>query len=239
VNQIPILMYHNIGQPPKGAKLRSLYVREQAFARQMRLLSLLGYEGLGMSDAMPFLRGNKSGRVVVITFDDGYLDTLESALPVLKKFGFTATCYAVSTFNKGYNYWDSDNLGIKKPLMSADQLKHWVDSGMELGAHSRTHPFMTRCTDEELLLETSGCKQELEQLSGSPVTQFCYPSGDYDDRVVRAVEESGFSAATTTRRGRATVAGDLYRLPRVLVAGHNPLYLFPIKLFTSYEDRRV
>jgi len=231
-------MYHNIGRPPAGAKLRSLYVRERSFARQMGLLSLLGYKGLSMSDAMPYLVGEKTGRVVVITFDDGYLDTLESALPVLQKYDFTATCYAVSTFTEGYNYWDAANLGVNKPLMSADQLQHWVDSGMELGAHSRTHPFMTKCTDEELLAETAGCKQDLEQLVGRPVTQFCYPSGDYDERVSQAVKTAGFVAATTTRRGRAATGVDLFSLPRVLVAGHNPLYLFPIKLFTGYEDRR-
>jgi len=231
-------MYHNIGRPPVGANLRSLYVREGAFARQMGLLSMLGYTGLSVSHAMPYLTGAKIGRVVVITFDDGYLDTLQFALPILKKHSFSATCYAVSTFSEGYNYWDAANLGVDKPLMSADQLKQWVDSGMELGAHSRTHPFLTRCTDEELLSETVGCKQELEKLSGGPVTQFCYPSGDYDDRVIQAVKASGYSAATTTRRGRATAGGDLYSLPRVLVAGHNPLYLFPIKLFTAYEDRR-
>lgn len=231
-------MYHNIGRPPASAKLRSLYVRERAFARQMGLLSLLGFKGLSMSDAMPYLSGTKKGKVAVITFDDGYLDTLESALPILKRHDFTATCYAVSTFAEGYNYWDAANLGVSKPLMSAGQLKQWADSGMELGAHSRTHPFMTKCTDEELQAETAGCKQDLERLVGAPVTQFCYPSGDYDERVARAVKAAGFIASTTTRRGRATAGGDLFSLPRVLVAGHNPLYLFPIKLITGYEDRR-
>jgi len=236
--QIPILMYHNIGTPPAGAKLRSLYVRERVFARQMALLSLLGIKGLSMSAAMPYLAGRKTGRVAVITFDDGYLDTVEAAMPILQKYGFSATCYAVSSLEQKYNYWDAANLGVEKPLMSAEQLKKWVDGGMELGAHSRTHPFLTRCNDQQLIDETSGCKNDLESIVGTPVTQFCYPSGDVDDRVAEAVKNAGFAAATTTRRGRAEVGGDLFQLPRVLVAGHNPLYLFPIKLFTSYEDRR-
>jgi len=231
-------MYHNIGRPPAGAKLRSLYVQERAFAGQMRLLSFLGIKGLSMSDAMPYLRGEQAGKVAVVTFDDGYLDTLEAALPILRRHGFTATCYAVSNFGKSFNYWDADNLGVQKPLMSPAQLKQWVDAGMELGAHSRTHPFLTKCSEDELADEIGGSKQDLEQLIAAPVTQFCYPSGDYDDRVADAVRDAGYLAATTTRRGRAVAGADLFRLPRVLVAGHNPLYLFPVKLFTGYEDRR-
>jgi peptidoglycan/xylan/chitin deacetylase (PgdA/CDA1 family) len=88
---IPILMYHNINCPPQGARLRNLYVRKNAFARQMFLLRLLGYRGLSMSAAMPYLRGEKKGRVAVLTFDDGYVDTLENALPILQKNGFSAT----------------------------------------------------------------------------------------------------------------------------------------------------
>jgi peptidoglycan/xylan/chitin deacetylase (PgdA/CDA1 family) len=231
-------MYHNIGSPPEGARLRSLYVRERAFAGQMALLSLLGVKGLSMSAAMPYLKSEKTGRIAVITFDDGYLDTLEAALPILRRYGFSATCYAVSSLDQQHNYWDAENLGVKKPLMSTLQLKQWLDAGMELGAHSRTHPFLTQCSDDELVSEILGCKDDLEQLVDSPVTQFCYPSGDVDDRVAQAVRQAGYVAATTTRRGRASAGSDLFRLPRVLVARHNPLYLFPIKLFTSYEDRR-
>jgi hypothetical protein len=58
LSPIPILMYHQIEQaPPKGAAFRSLYVSPKAFARQMALLSLLGYRGLSMSGLMPYLRG--------------------------------------------------------------------------------------------------------------------------------------------------------------------------------------
>ena len=131
---IPILMYHNIGRPPEGARLRSLYVRRGAFARQMRLLRMLGYQGLSMQQAMPYLRGERVGRVAAITFDDGYIDTLESALPVLKHHGFSATCYIVSGRMGSYNDWDAQSLGVRKPLMSAAQIRAWKAEGMEVGA---------------------------------------------------------------------------------------------------------
>lgn len=235
---IPILMYHNIGQPPEGAKLRGLYVRKGAFARQMWLLRLLGYKGISMSEAMPYLRGEKSGRVAAITFDDGYLDTLEAALPVLNTVGFSATCYFVSGRSGQYNDWDAASLNVQKKLMTDDQIKAWQAAGMEVGAHSRTHPRLTGCTDEELQIELAASKTDLEKLTGSTVTQFCYPYGDLDARVAKAVLNAGYTAATTVQRGRARPGDDLMQLRRILVSGSSMLYLFLIKLLTKYEDKR-
>jgi peptidoglycan/xylan/chitin deacetylase (PgdA/CDA1 family) len=235
---VPILMYHNIGEPPEGARLRSLYVRTGAFARQMWLLKLLGYKGLSMAEAMPYLRGEKTGRVVAITFDDGYLDTLEHALPVLNAVGFTATCYVVSGHMGEYNEWDAAELKVHKKLMSAAQVKAWQAAGMEVGAHSRTHPRLTKCTDEELQVELAGSKADLEVLTGAPVTQFCYPYGDLDALVADAARKAGYSAATTTQRGRARPGDNPMLLRRILVSGSSMLHLFLIKLLTKYEDKR-
>jgi len=238
MKSIPILMYHNIGEPPEGASLRGLYVRTGAFGRQMWLLKLLGYKALSMSAAMPYLRGEKSGRVAVITFDDGYLDTLEQALPILNTFGFSATCYVVSGRTGEYNDWDAAALNVRKQLMGAEQVKAWQAAGMEVGAHSRTHPRLTTCTDEELHAEIAGSKADLELLTGAPVTQFCYPYGDLDARVADAVRNAGYAAATTTQRGRALPGEDAMRLRRILVSGSNMLHLFLLKLLTAYEDKR-
>lgn len=115
---IPILMYHQIDvPPPSGTPLRGLVVSPGSFDRQMLLLKLLGYRGLSMRDLEPYLKGEKKGKVVGITFDDGYQNNLHNALPILKKFGFTATCYAVSGMIGGTNSWDQ-GLVAEKPIMS-------------------------------------------------------------------------------------------------------------------------
>jgi peptidoglycan/xylan/chitin deacetylase (PgdA/CDA1 family) len=238
MKNVPILMYHNVGTPPAGARLRGLYVRTGAFRRQMWLLKLLGYKGLSMSAAMPYLRGEKSGRVVAITFDDGYLDTFENALPILSRFGFSATCYFVSGHSGQHNEWDAANLNVQKPLMNDEQIKAWQAAGMEVGAHSRSHPRLTQCTDEQLQDELAGSKADLEALTGAPVTQFCYPYGDLDARVANAARNAGYSAATTVQRGRACPGDDLMLLRRIWLSGSNLLYLFLIKLLTKYEDKR-
>ena len=230
---IPILMYHNIDRPPQSARLRNLYVRTGAFARQMFLLRLLGYQGLSMSAAMPYLRGEKLGRVAVITFDDGYVDTLENALPILQKNGFSATCYFISQRKGQYNDWDAAALNVRKPLMNDEQVRAWHTAGMEVGAHSRTHPRLTGCSDAELKNEIAGSKADLETLTGSAITQFCYPYGDLNERVANAVKNAGFDAATTTQRGRAQAGENLLNLKRVLISGKTFPHLFLVKLLSD------
>nr|MDQ6882249.1 polysaccharide deacetylase family protein [Pseudomonadota bacterium] len=94
---IPILTYHQVDRPPpRGVPYRGLVVAPDAFARQMALLRMLGYRGLSMTALEPYLRGDQAGKVVGITLDDGYVNNLEHALPVLRRHGFSATCYIVS-----------------------------------------------------------------------------------------------------------------------------------------------
>jgi len=235
---IPILMYHNIDIPPQGAKLRNLYVRKGAFVLQMLMLRLLGYQGISMSAAMPYLRGEKQGRVAIITFDDGYVDTLENALPILKRNGFSATCYFISQRSGQYNDWDAAALNVRKSLMNNEQILAWHAAGMEVGAHSRTHPRLSGCSDTELQNEVAGSKADLENLTGCPVSQFCYPYGDLDERVSTAVKQAGFEAATTTQRGRVRVGDNPMLFRRILVSGSTFPHLFLLKLLTGYEDKR-
>jgi peptidoglycan/xylan/chitin deacetylase (PgdA/CDA1 family) len=236
----PIFMYHNIAQAPRDLRRwRSLYVSPGAFARQMWLLKRMGYIGLSMAHAMPYLRGEKQGRIAVVTLDDGYVDNLESALPVLQRYGFSATCYVVTGSIGRYNNWDADKLGIQKPLMTPAQIRAWHQGGMEIGAHTRSHPRLTQCNDAQLRDEIAGSKADLEDHLGAPVTQFCYPYGDMDDRVADVTRSVGYDAATTTHRGRAATGMNLWRLPRVQVARHHVLPQFAMRAFTNYENRRA
>lgn len=240
--KLPILMYHNIASVPDGINVyRSLYVSPAKFSRQMAMLHALGYRGLSMSEAMPYLRGERTGKVAVLTLDDGYVDNLESALDTLRRYGFTATCYAVSGYIGRYNAWDEHKLGVRKALMSVDQLRAWHAGGMEVGAHSRTHLRLSQCTDQQQRDEIHGSKAELEDRLGVGVTQFCYPYGDYDERAVDATRAAGYAAATTTDRGRASTGAstDLWRLPRIQVARHHLLPQVAAKVLTGYEDRRA
>lgn len=235
---VPILMYHNIGEPPPGSAWPVLYVSDATFRRQLGILRALGYRPVGMGEAMPVLRGERRERVAVITFDDAYADVYRLALPILLEAGARATTYAVSGCIGGYNAWDAEKVGARKPLMDGLQLREWRRAGMEVGAHTRTHPRLPALGADALQAEVRGSKADLEQLLGEAIDQFCYPYGEQDGRVAAAVAEAGFVGATTTRRGRARPGDDPLLLPRISVKRHLPLALFPFRVLTGYEDRR-
>lgn len=236
---IPILTYHQIDEAPaRGAAFRSLYVSPTAFARQMAMLKLMGYQGLSMTGLMPYLAGEKTGKVVGITFDDGYLNNLTHALQVLVRHGFSATCYAVSQRLGQTNVWDRE-FGIAQTLlMNTAQLRQWVAGGQEIGAHTRHHAQLTQSDTQTCLLEIGLGKSELEDAIANPVTQFCYPYGLYTAEHSAIVQHVGFSAATTTQRGRCQPGEDWMQLPRVPVLRTTTLAALWLKVVSGYEDRR-
>ncbi len=236
---IPILTYHQIEEaPPRGAQFRSLYVSPGAFAGHMAMLSALGYQGLGMAALVPYLKGEKTGKVVGITLDDGYLNNLTQALPTLQRHGFSATCYFVSHRLGRTNDWDRD-LGVAQvPLMNAAQMREWRASGQEVGAHSRNHARLMSLGAAAAREEIAYAKSELEHLTGHAVQHFCYPFGEFEDRHVHMVAEAGYLTATTTQRGRAQATDDFLQLPRVPVLRSTTRLALWLKLATGYEDRR-
>ena len=235
---IPILTYHQIAQSPaRGAPMRSLYVSPAAFALQMRTLSLLGYQGLSMTSLMPYLRGEKTGKVVGITFDDGYVNNLENAAEVLKKFNFSSTCYVVSELLGKTNVWDHD-IGIAPaPLMDLSQLLHWIASGQEVGSHTQHHVDLTAIDKQTSQEEILNSRVSLSQQLNTDIQQFCYPYGRYDPEHADMVKASGYLAATTTLRGKVHRGDNFFELRRIPVVRSTSLPQFIFKILSSYEDR--
>ncbi|MGC9238092.1 MAG: polysaccharide deacetylase family protein [Acidithiobacillus sp.] len=237
MSAIPILMYHNIDRAPRGVRLRGLYVSPGRFRRQMQLLKWLGFRGISQAEALPYLCGEAQGKVAVITFDDGYRDNLVHALPVLRDLGFRATCHVVSDAVGAYNRWDAEQLGARKAMMDAAELRQWVAAGMEVGAHSRSHARLPELDAAALREEIQGSRTALEDLLGQPVRSFCYPYGAAGERERALVRELGFASAVTVRRARARPGDDLWGLPRVAVGGHHGPQVFPLQILTAHEDR--
>lgn len=236
---IPILVYHQIdAAPAKGAPFRGLYVSPAAFGRQMALLKLMGYRGLSMTDLQPYLRGEKSGKVVGITFDDGYLNNLTNALPALKKQGFSSTCYVVDGLLGKTNVWD-EHIGIAQTqLMTAEQLLQWQAGGQEVGAHTQHHVDLTQSEDIKSRREIGYSKPFLEQALGKPVQHFCYPYGKFEAWHTDMVNEAAYETATTTVRGRVHAGTNMLTLSRVPVVRSTSLAVFWLKVATAYEDNK-
>ncbi len=239
MSPIPILMYHQIdAPPPRGTPLRGLIVAPSSFAWQMRMLKLMGYRGLSMRDLEPYLGGDKQGKVVGITFDDGYKNNVQHALPVLQRQGFTATCYGVSSMIGGTNAWDQGKVA-EKPLMTLDDWRTWHDAGMDIGSHTQTHAKLTDLSAPQAEKQIAVSKRELESAMGCEVRHFCYPYGWFDETHQRMAQAAGYVTATSTRRGRVRVGDNPFALRRIMVArATNPVTFF-LKIATTYEDRRA
>lgn len=236
---IPILTYHHTEQaPPKGFPMRSLWVSPSSFSTQMHWLSRLGYRGLSMSDLMPYLQGEKKGKVVGITLDDGYQSNVIQALPILKNHGFSATCYVVSGRLGQHNEWDAAIGMAKAALMSGEDMRTWVDAGMEVGSHTCSHADLNLLSYEEARHEMLQSKSDLENLLQKSVTQFCYPYGHFSHEHEAMVSQVGYKAATTTHRGRACSTDRMTALPRVPVVRSTYSIQFLLKILTGYEDSK-
>ncbi len=235
---IPILTYHQIAHAPeRGAPMRSLYVSPSAFAMQMYTLSLLGYQGLSMTALMPYLQGERTGKVVGITFDDGYLNNLENAAAVLQKFNFSSTCYVVSELLGKTNTWDH-SIGIASaPLMDLDHLQQWIARRQEVGSHTQHHVDLTTTDLQTSHLEILNSRISLSQKLNTNIQQFCYPYGHYAPEHVDSVKSCGYVAATTTARGKVHAGDSAFELRRVPVVRSTSLPQFLLKILTSYEDR--
>ena len=235
---IPILMYHSIEDMPKSTVMRSLHVPPKRFEMQMRLLNLFGYKGLSMRELTPYLEGKKTGKVVGITFDDGYQNNLINAAPILKKYKFSATCYLVSKRIGSTNIWDIDKGIAQNPLMTELEVKKWINLGLDIGAHTLTHQSLKKLNKKNCIKEINKCKVDLEQMFNLSIKDFCYPFGIFNEALVDITKKAGYSTATTMNRGRASIESNKLVLPRIPITHHTLPHLFLAKILTNYEDKR-
>jgi peptidoglycan/xylan/chitin deacetylase (PgdA/CDA1 family) len=176
-----------------------------------------------MSEVAEYIASRKKfpPRAMAITFDDGFANLYTHALPILQRYGLKATVYVITgMIGKTTKWTDGDQRLPSLPILDWAQIAALQAAGVEIGAHSVTHGFMTQYSDVRLQDELETPKNELEARLGQSVGAFAYPQGDYDERVVEAVKREGYRTATTVDQGRAHVSGDPLRLPRILVSNN-------------------
>jgi len=215
LEKVRILTYHRIGISRTGRTER-LTVPPGRFARQIGLLRGLRTQFADLDQCGEWLAGRKSvGKPLVLSFDDGYADICQYALPLLVEHGISAIVYLVA--DRRQDNWMNLGGGAALPLMDWSQVRDLARNGIMFGSHTQTHPDLTQLSDEQLHSELVDSKKEIEDQLGQPVNHFCYPFGAHDDRVVDAVGEAGYTTATTTRRGAVVPGCDPLRLPRLSV----------------------
>ncbi len=225
-----VFTYHNVGTPPKQARLKTLYVRQSQLERQIRLSLFLGYRFINLKE---LLQGNYDKRSILLTFDDAYKDFIELAYPVLKKYGVPAVVFAPASLVGEFNRWDYENLRVKKPIMGWEELRFLVKEGFEIGSHSLNHPFLSKIDPSRARREIEDSKKLLEDKLGIPIDAFCYPYGDYDERVRDMVAQAGYRIAFTTRHGKYEESPNPFEIRRITIFGNDILFpKYLLKLLT-------
>ena len=197
---VAVLGWHRIDV--EGGRLA---VHPAIFARQAEILAAERerFPIVPIERARAMLDAPKRhARCLVLTFDDAWADNHAHALEPLCRHHLPATLYAPSRLLGQPSY------------MTRSQLLEMDTAGIAIGAHSRTHADLRACTRTELEQEVRGSKEDLEDLTGKPVTSFAYPAGLLDDRVVAAVVAAGYTSAVTSRPGWWRPTTGTFRIPR-------------------------
>lgn len=183
----PVLYYHRVGPfrpgvPPRGT------VTPENFKSQMHFLRR------GRIEVLPLDRVLAGGEGVAVTFDDGYRDCLEHALPTLRALHLPATFFIVAGHVGGTSAWMRGTPMPEERLLDWDDLRRLIDAGMTIGSHSMTHAALTR-------EEVTESRRVLEERLGVRVEHFAYPKGEHTPESVAWVREAGYRAGWATRSG--------------------------------------
>jgi peptidoglycan/xylan/chitin deacetylase (PgdA/CDA1 family)/GT2 family glycosyltransferase len=225
-----ILMYHGIAQ--KGERPSRFVIRASALRRQLAwlrlrrrpILSLDEYTGLRERNELP------PPNAVILTFDDGYADNAEVALPLLEQHGATATVYVITAAVGKSNTWDAGVLA-GRPVLSWEQIRQLMNGGVEIGAHTETHPRLNELDLEEAEREIAASRDVLERELGAPIRHFAYPYGRTSPSIAELVGRLGFRSAVGIEPGTNGPAVSALELRRYEVHGTASLLRFVVDLW--------
>jgi peptidoglycan/xylan/chitin deacetylase (PgdA/CDA1 family) len=207
----PVLMYHSIS-PSAEPDPHRLRVHPARLDRHLRLLRRLGRRGVSLTELVRAVDRGEADGLVGLTFDDGYTDFLDHAVPVLERYGMTGTVYVVAGRMGGQNEWDT---GPRFDIMDAARVRDVAAAGQEVGSHTVTHARLAGIDAATLAAEVGDSKRVLEDVLQAEVPSFCYPYGSYDEAAADAVRAAGYDNACVTGDYHP---GDRVTLPRCYVS---------------------
>jgi len=211
LNSLAVLTYHSLDT--SGSVVS---VAPESFAAQMSALAEAGFRGVSLREALVYRQSNGAWpeRSVAMTFDDGYANFFETALPALARYGFTATVFVVSAHVGARNDWKPPPAGLGlRAMLSWSQLVEMASVGIEIGAHTRRHRDLGQLSTAEAQEEIGGSRIDIEDRLGQSVESFAYPFG-YVSKASLEIVRREFRAACTTVLRRAGEE-PLHEIPRV------------------------
>ncbi len=212
----PVIQYHKIDVPQRGALVRGCYTPPRRFARQMHYLKKQGFEFYSASELIEHYRerGSFPERGITLTFDDGWRDNFTHAFPVLRELGIKATVFLVPSCIGEVSTKAQARGESGRAHLSRDEILEMSRHGIELGSHSLNHRLLHQLSLPEVKLEVEESKRQIEALVQEPCKVFAYPAGYYSEAVKQVVAEAGHIAAFSTSYGPMDHL-DLYALNRI------------------------
>lgn len=186
-----VLMYHSVS--PYDEDPNEVTMTPQRFERQMRWLRSRGLRGVTVAEQLDARAEGRGRGLVGLTFDDGYQDFITNAMPILERYGFTATVFVLAGRLGGLDEWNRP--AVEKALMTADEVRQVANSGMEIASHGLEHVQLPELDDTQLNAEARRSRAILQEVTGQQVRGFCYPWGNVDGRVVDAVRAAHYDYA--------------------------------------------
>lgn len=226
-----ILCYHGVGQTSVRTDPGFLRVQPDRFRTQLRLLLEAGFEFVSVAEFAERAGGKRpQSGLVALSFDDGMDDNHSTVLPILREYRLPATVYVVTGLLGKPNPWFPREARAR--MMTSRELRDLVASGIEIGAHTVTHPDLSALDFDACLGEILESKIALENMLDVPVRTFAYPFCRYGESALAAVRAAGFEAAVTCEEHGSW---ESYELRRTLVTGKDNLATFLLKLAGQYE----
>lgn len=222
-----IVMYHGIGGPD-GVPVEAFEQQLAALSKRRRVVPLV--------EAVTSLGRPESADLAAITFDDGYRDCVELALPILRAERLHATLFVPAGWIGKSNAWDAER--PRRNILTARELRVLDADTLAIGAHGLSHARLSRLPTTKLKAETATARTILEDACERPVRLFAYPYGqrdDFDQAAEAAVADAGFIAACSTIFGRASAPDERFRLRRVGLEPGDSLTTVERKLDGAYD----
>ena len=214
MTRVPVLLYHSVGSDTSGP-LGPYTASVLDFRAQMAWIADEGYTTFTVREYTAMLAGRRSvpERPLVITFDDGFVDFVQNALPVLRTYGHVCTMFVTTAAS-----WRQRPRALGgRPTMSWSQIAALLDSGVEVGAHSHEHLQLDLLPSSRVACQLRTCKGQLEQETQSEVASFAYPHGYNRATTRRLVQEAGFSSACAVKNRISHLDDDRFALSRIML----------------------
>ncbi len=227
--RVPILMYHSIADDGPS-ELAPYRVSCAAFREQLRYLRRNGYHSISLNDWAEHIAQRRPvwGRPVIITFDDGYRDFIENALPELERADFSATVFVVTEKAGGLADWDP----VSEPLalMDWDELKTITEKGIAVGSHSAGHKDLASLPLDQVLQEGELSRSTLKERLGLEIDIIAFPWGKSSRRARNVLAEAGYAVGVRSWGGTSDLNDDPLNLSRIEIEASDDIDAFAKKL---------